>query len=158
VAALEVGGELDLVDRQEGGVGGRRHRLDGAHLEAWILRDDLFFAGDQRDLVGADAGSDLGVDLARQKAERQPDDAAAMGEHALDGEVGLAGVGRPEDRNDVAGPCRAFGSVRDGHRMRKIAFTVGRPAGQAGGGLAVSRRDSRIADFLPKTVDFSRPN
>jgi hypothetical protein len=28
-----------------------------------------------------------------------------MGEHALDGEVGLAGIGRAENRRDVADSC-----------------------------------------------------
>ena len=34
VAALEIAGELDLVDGEEGGVGLARHRLDGADAVA----------------------------------------------------------------------------------------------------------------------------
>ena len=55
VAALGVGGELDLVDGEEVDVGVARHRLDGAHPVARPLRLDLLLAGDQRHRVGADA-------------------------------------------------------------------------------------------------------
>ena len=48
------------------------------------------------------AGDDLVVDLARQEPERQPDDADIVGEHALDGEMGLAGIGRAEHGGDAA--------------------------------------------------------
>ena len=67
-----------------------------------MRRLDLLFAGDERDLVGADAGGDLVVDLAREQAQRQADDADVVAEHALDGEMGLAGVGRPEHRRHAA--------------------------------------------------------
>ena len=102
VAALGIGGELDLVDGEEVDVDVARHRLDGAHPIARALRLDLLLAGDQRDLVGADAGGDLVVDLARQQAQRQSDHAALVAEHALDGEVRLAGVGGPEHRRHIA--------------------------------------------------------
>ena len=59
VAALGVGGELDLVDGEEVDVDVARHRLDRAHPVARALRLDLLLAGDQRDLVGADAGAIL---------------------------------------------------------------------------------------------------
>ena len=103
MAALEVAGELDLVDGDEGGVGLARHRLDGGDPVARLRREDLLLAGDERDLVGADAGGDAVIDLARQQAQRQADHAALVAEHALDGEVGLAGVGRPEHGRDVPG-------------------------------------------------------
>ena len=102
VPALGIGGELDLVDGEEVDVDVARHRLDGAHPVARPLRLDLLLAGDERDLVGADAGGDLVVDLAREQAQRQADHAAFVAEHALDGEVGLAGIGGPEHRRDVA--------------------------------------------------------
>ena len=102
VAALAVGGELNLVDGDEVRLEIERHRLDGAHIIARRGRLDLLFAGDQRDLGGADAGDDLVVDLAGEQPERQADDADVVREHALDGEMGLAGVGRPEHRGDAA--------------------------------------------------------
>lgn len=102
VAALEVAGELHLVDGDEGGVGLARHGLDGADRIFGARWLDLFLAGNQRNLVGADLFADAGVDLARQKPERQADDSTLMRHHALDGEMGLAGVGRPEHGGHVA--------------------------------------------------------
>ena len=105
VAALEIGGELDLVDGHERHVEVARHRLDRGDPEARIRRLDLLLAGDQRDLVGAHALHALVVDLAREQPQRQPDDAGRMGQHALDGEMGLAGIGRAEHGGD-AGAAR----------------------------------------------------
>ena len=59
--------------------------------------------------VGADASDDLVVDLAGEKPERQPDDAHVVREHALDGEMSLAGIGRPEHGGDAAPALRACG-------------------------------------------------
>ena len=102
VAALEIAGELHLVDRHEGGVGLARHRLDRADRIFRAGRHDLLLAGDQRHLVRADLLADAGIDLARQQPERQADDAALVRHHALDGEMRLAGIGRTEDRRHVA--------------------------------------------------------
>ena len=101
VAALEVAGELHLVDRHEGGIGLARHRLDRADRIFRAGRHDLLLAGDQRHLVRADLLADASIDLARQQPERQADDAALMRHHAFDGEMRLAGVGRTEDRRHV---------------------------------------------------------
>ena len=49
VAALGIGGELDLVDREEGDRPVERHRFDGADEIARLGRDDLLLAGDQGD-------------------------------------------------------------------------------------------------------------
>ena len=101
MAALEIGGELDFVDGHKGDIEIARHRLDGGDPEARIRRLDLLLAGDQRDRVGADPLDAAVVDLARQKPQRQADDAGRMREHALDGEMGLAGIGRPEHGGDA---------------------------------------------------------
>ena len=53
VAALAVGGELDLVDGDEIGFEIERHRLDGADIEARARGLDLLLAGDERDLAPA---------------------------------------------------------------------------------------------------------
>ena len=96
VAAFEIGGELDFVDRHERDIEIARHRLDGRDPEARIRRLDLLLAGDERDLLGADP---LDASCCRPRAPA----AAAAGrscrtvrQHALDGEMGLAGIGRPE--------------------------------------------------------------
>ena len=53
VAALGVGAKLDLVDREKLDLAVERHRLDRADEIARPERDDLFFAGDQRDFPRA---------------------------------------------------------------------------------------------------------
>ncbi len=103
VAAIGVGAELDLVHRQELGVAIERHGFDGAGEPAGLGRDDLLLAGDQRDVTGALAGHHAVVVLAGQQAQREADDAGGVRQHALDGEVGLAGVRRTEDGFDARG-------------------------------------------------------
>jgi hypothetical protein len=49
MAALGIGAELDLVDRQAIRPAVQRHRFDGADEIARIGRHDLLLAGDQRD-------------------------------------------------------------------------------------------------------------
>jgi hypothetical protein len=39
------------------------------------------------------------LSFASQQAQREPDHAATVAKHAVDGEVSLAGIGRPENRN-----------------------------------------------------------
>ena len=102
VAALEIAGELHLVDGDEGGIGLARHRLHRADRIARAGGHDLLLAGDQRDLVRADLLADAAIDLAGQQPERQADEAALMRHHALDGEMRLAGVGRTEHGSHVA--------------------------------------------------------
>ena len=53
-------------------------------------------------LTRARARGDLVVDLARQEPQRQADDAGRMRQHALDGEMRLAGVGGTEHGGDAA--------------------------------------------------------
>ena len=50
--------------------------------------------------LGALQPHDLVIDLARQQAQRQADHAGLVGQHPLDGEMGLAGVGGAEDGGD----------------------------------------------------------
>ena len=125
VTALEIGAELHLVDRHEGDVEVARHGLDGRHPEARIGRLDLLLAGDQRHRFGADPVDAFVVDLARQQPQRQADHAARMRQHALDGEVGLAGVGRPEHGGDAgaAGTRTPVGGLgkREGHYASELA-------------------------------------
>ena len=101
VAALGIGGELDLVDREEIDVDVARHRLDRRDPVAGTLRLDLFLARDQRNVAGADAGDDLVVDFAREQPQRQADQPAFVPQHPLDREMGLAGIGRAEHSRHV---------------------------------------------------------
>ena len=100
MAALGVGAKLDLVHRDEIGAHALGHRLDRADPVLRAVGHDPLLAGEQRHHRGAARGPDPVIDLARQQAQRQPDDAAAIAQHPLDGEMGLAGVRRPQDRED----------------------------------------------------------
>ena len=80
VAAFEIAGKLDFVDGEKGSVGVVRQGLDGTHAESRRRRQDLFLAGDQRDLIGADAVGDAAVDLARQQPQWQADNAGRRGQ------------------------------------------------------------------------------
>jgi hypothetical protein len=105
VAALGISTQLDFVDGQEIDVDVARHGLDCGDPVAGPLGPDLLLAGNEGHLVGTDTRGDLVVDLARQQAQRQSDHTTLVVEHALDGEVGLAGIGRAENRRDVADSC-----------------------------------------------------
>jgi hypothetical protein len=75
MAPVEIGRELELVDRDECDVEIARHGLDGGDPEARVGRLDLLLAGDQRDRVAAHPLDRLVVDLAGEQPQRQPDDA-----------------------------------------------------------------------------------
>ncbi len=98
VATLGIAGELDFIDREELGGDVQGHALDGANPVGGRLGHDLLFAGQKRHLLRAAFHHQLVIDLARQKAQRKAHDARLVGQHALDRVVGLAGVGRPQDR------------------------------------------------------------
>ena len=67
----------------------------------------------------------LVVDLTRQQPQRQSDHAAGMRQHALDGEMGLSGVGGTEHRRDPgAAGSRCSGRLlreTDGHYASGLA-------------------------------------
>ena len=110
--ALGVDPELCLVDRGKGEVArqsvagvalvialrtGDRHALGGAQHIACLGRHDPLLAGQQRDRRGPLDRDHPVVHLARQKPQREADYPARMGTHSLDREIGLAGVGGPEN-------------------------------------------------------------
>ena len=101
VAALGVGAELDLVHREKLDRAVERHRFDRADEIGRVRRQDFFFAGDQRDGARAAQFDNPVVVFARQQAQRKPDHPARMIEHALDGKMRLAGIGRPENRDEA---------------------------------------------------------
>ena len=117
MAAFEIGSHLDLVDGEERRVEVARHRLDGGDPEPRIRRLDLFLAGDQRHFVGADPLHGAVIDLARQQPQRQADDARGMRQHALDGEMGFARIGRPQHGSDAgtSGTKITVGRRREGN-------------------------------------------
>jgi hypothetical protein len=103
MAALGIGRHLHLVDGKERYRTVDGHGFDGADEIARAGRRDLLLAGDQRHLRGALDLDDAIVVLACQQAQRKPDHARFVAEHAFDGEVGLAGIRRPKDGRQAAG-------------------------------------------------------
>ena len=103
----------------------------------------LLLAGDQGDRAGALELDDPVVVLARQQPQREADHARAVAEHPLDGEVGLAGVGGPEDRGqlrvvrrtveavDISPQDRGFGGLTQGHRRGRGGPVRASLSGQA---------------------------
>ena len=125
--ALEIGGDLDFVDGDERGVDLARHGLDRAHPEARVGRLDFLLAGDEGDLVGPDTLDHPAIDLAGEEAQRQSDDAGGVREHALDGVVGLAGVGRPQNGRDTPGAelRRERAAIGGEERVHRRALRAG---------------------------------
>ena len=100
MAALGIGTKLDLVDADEITAHALGHRLDRADpvLRAW--RYDPLLASDKRHNRRPARGDDLVIDLARQKPQRQSDHTGTIAQHPVDGVVGLACVGRAENRRN----------------------------------------------------------
>jgi hypothetical protein len=80
--------------------------------------------------VRADLLADERVDLAGEQPQRQADHAALMRHHALDGEMGLAGVGRTEHRGDVAAgkPLDRGGQAKYWPPLAEMVEPVMKPA------------------------------
>ncbi len=100
VPAPVVRGELDLVDREEVDLAIHGHRLDRAHPVVGARRHPLLLAGHQRHARLPQAGGELVVHLAGEQPEGQPDHPRRVRQHALDGAVRLAGVGRAQQGGD----------------------------------------------------------
>ena len=102
MVAVEVGGELDLVHGHEGEGEVARHGLDGGDPVACPVGLDLLLARHESDVLDARPLDHALVDLARQEPQGQADHAALVAEHALDGEMRLAGVGGAQHGRDAA--------------------------------------------------------
>ena len=92
--AFGIGAELNLVDGQEGNLPVLGHRLDGAQEIARIIGNDAFFAGNQGGRTDAAQAHHTVIILARQQAQRKADHAGFVAQHAVDRQIGLAGIGR----------------------------------------------------------------
>ena len=145
VAALGIGAKLDLVNREEIGAHPSRHRLDRADPILDPIGHNPLFARDQRDHRGPPQSDDPVIDLARQKPQRQADDARAVREHPLDRVMGLAGIGRPQNggypgRREHIWPEFERGSVAESFR----------------GGAERSRTGAGFPQISSQSAKFSR--
>jgi hypothetical protein len=102
VPPFGIGTELDFVDGHEISPHGVRHRFGRTDPVLRPVGNDPLLAGNERHDRRTANGDDPVIDLARKKSEGKPDDARSMREHPLDRVMGLAGVGRAEDRDDAA--------------------------------------------------------
>ncbi len=102
MAPLQITGELHFIDGHESHIGAARHGLNRADGIARAGRHDLFLTCDQRDIGRTNPFHDAVIDLARQKAQRQADHPASMRQHAFDGQMRFAGIGRPKHRSHIA--------------------------------------------------------
>ena len=96
VPAFRVRGQLHLVHGQELDVEIARDGLRGRGVVARTARNDPLLTGDQRRCLSATDPDDAVVDLARQQTQRASDQPAGVAQHPVDGQVRLAGIGRPE--------------------------------------------------------------
>ena len=113
VAALRIGAKLDLVDREKFDLAVERHRLDRADEIARPERNDLFFAGDQRDLGRAPRLDHPIVNFARQQPQRQADHARGMSQHALDRQMRLARIRRAQNGDEPRGVAPRWRAIHE---------------------------------------------
>ena len=98
MSAIRVGAKLDFIDGHEIRPKIKRHRLNRANPIGRAIRHNPFFAGDQRHNGRPAEGDDPVIDLARQKPQRKPDHTGPMRQHALNREMGFAGIGGAKNR------------------------------------------------------------
>ena len=144
IAALGIGCELDLVDRQELDLAVDRHGLDRTEKKARGRRNDLFFARDQRHRMAAGGAHRPVVVLPGKQAQREADHAGAVRQHAFHREMRLAGVGRPEDGCNA--PARTAGDVEiRPHGTHGRPGSIGRQ-GERRWRMAQKRRNDRALE------------
>ncbi len=102
VPAFRIARELHFVDGEKIHVDLARHRFDRRDPVTRAFGLDLLFARDQSYAAGTHARFDLIVDFACKQAQRQADHAAFVTQHALDGQMRLAGIGGAENCRHVA--------------------------------------------------------
>ena len=129
-----VPAQLDLVHRQEFGPDPHRHRLDGADPIGRPRRHDPLLSRHQRHHRRAAHLHNPVINLACKQPQRQADHACAVAQHPLDRIAGLAGIGRPKDRDHPR-------IGRHAHRSR-IREWRGRAGGSAGRWRHGSSRDA----------------
>jgi len=105
MATFEIGCELHFINCDEFGIGFAWHRLYGADLKPGTGRGNLFFTGDERRIGDACFFTDTLINLPCQQPQGQADDTGGIGGHALDCQVGFAGIGRAKNRSYAPAAC-----------------------------------------------------
>ena len=94
LAAIRVGAELNLVDRDKFHSAIKWHGFHRAGEPPRLWRDDLLFAGDQSNESHALLGDHPVVIFSREESQGKADDAGGVGQQASHGEMRLARIGR----------------------------------------------------------------
>ena len=97
MAAIRVCAKLNFINGEEFHGPIQRHRFHRAGEILRLWRHDFFLAGDQGDEALTLHRHHAIIIFTRQQPQRKADTARGMGEHPLNREVGLAGIGRAED-------------------------------------------------------------
>src|SRR5215472_9161593 len=140
VAALGICTELDFVDSEEIDLPLERHRFGSTDKIRWVRRQDFLLAGNQRNRARPAQPYNPVVVFTGEQPEREADHAAAMAEHALDGKMGLAGIGRPEDRDEPRS------GAEHAHALR---YWVNPPSAQ---------EQTRAATLCQELIEFAGPD
>jgi hypothetical protein len=100
---LTVRAKLNFINPDEISAHAFGHRLDRTNPIGRTLGYNAFFASDQGDNRRPPHGYDLVINLSGKQPQWQPHDTRPMPQHPLDRIMRLAGVCRPEDRNNTRG-------------------------------------------------------
>ena len=101
VPPVRIGAHLDFVDGKEIDRPVQWHGLDRAQEITRPFGQDLFLAGDQRDLALAFLLDRPVIVFPRQQAQGKADDAGRIGQQAVHRQMGLPRIGRAEDGDDA---------------------------------------------------------
>ena len=103
MTAVRVCAKLDFVNRHEIRANFQRHGFDRANPILGAVRNNPFLARDQCNAIEATNGLDPVIDLSRQQAQRQTNDACAVGKHPFNGVMCFACI-RGAKHRDTARP------------------------------------------------------
>ena len=103
VSTFQVACQLHFINGEKGHAQIRRHGFNRADPIARLGGNDFFFTRDQRDGVVARFQAHAIINFACQQAQWQSDHSAGMGQHTLNRQMGLSGIGGAQHRRDRRG-------------------------------------------------------
>ena len=117
MATLGISTKLDFVNAQEINAHRYGHRFHGTDGIFGLGRGNLFFAGNQRHVRRTHLFHQPRIDFTGKQPQRQANDTAPIGNHALDGIMRLAGIGGSKNGRHTAAAqdhgAKIQGTVRE---------------------------------------------
>ena len=104
-----------IIDGNEGNIEIARHGFDGRNPVLRCLGKDLFLSCHKRHAMGSSAIDKTLINFACEQPEWQSDHAGPVRQHPFDGKMGLARIGRPQQRRHATLLERIV-EVRNRHR------------------------------------------